>query len=76
MSFRLYESAWVHVEGLDHPVRVFKDRQLAGSFIVEGHRYDIDARALSSDHSAPRLTGLLSMQDVREVGLRCDYGSE
>ncbi len=70
MSFRLYENAWVQVEGLDAPVQVRKDRTNPGAFNVAGALYDIDARPLPPVDGAPRLVSLLSLQAVRELGLR------
>ncbi len=73
MSFRLYESAWVCLEGVEQPVQAHKDRDNMAGFNVGGYQYDIDARALPTSHGAPRISSILSLQDVREAGLRTNY---
>ena len=73
MSFRLYESAWVRVDGLDQPVQVRKDPQRLGAFWVAGHSYDIDARPVMPSAGAPAITSILSVQAVHEAGLRNTY---
>ena len=70
MSFRLYESAWVLLEGSDQPIQVHKDRTNAGAFHVNEFLYDIDARALPSAMVVPRIAQILNLQAVREAGLR------
>ncbi len=74
MSFRLYESAWVRVEGFDEPFQARKDPQRPGTFLVAGHAYDIDARPITPSAGVPVITSLLSVQAVREAGLRSAYG--
>ena len=74
MSFRLYDSAWVRIEGVEDPVQVRKDRQAPGVFIAAGHAYDIDARPLPASNAAPKLLAILSIQAVHEAGLRSGYG--
>ena len=73
MSFRLYESAWVRVDGIDEPVLVHKDPQRPGTFRVADHAYDIDARPLTHASGAPAIVSILSVQAVREAGLRSAY---
>lgn len=73
MSFRLYESAWVRIEGLDEPAQVHRDRTNLAAFNVGGFQYDIDARPLPTSGGAPRLLALLSLQAVREAGLSSGY---
>ncbi len=73
MSFRLYESAWVQVEGFDEPAQAHKDRSNLAAFNVMGFQYDIDARPLPSSPGAPRLLSLLSLQAIREAGLSSGY---
>ena len=73
MSFRLYESAWVQIEGVEKPAQVHKDRINPAAFNVEGFQYDIDARALSETSGAPRLLSILSFQAIREAGLHGNY---
>ena len=73
MSFRLYDGAWVRVDGIEEPLQVHKDRQNAGVFIVGTERYDIDARALPSNGPVAALVSILSLQAVREGGLHSTY---
>jgi len=73
MSFRLYAGAWVRVDGLDAPVRVQRDPRRPGAFLVAGHVYDIDARATPPSAGAPAIASILSIQAVREAGLRTAY---
>ncbi len=76
MSFRLYESAWVAVEGAENPMQVHKDPVDKAAFIVGDFRYDIDARPLPPGSAAPPILSLLSLSDVREAGLRSNYGRD
>ena len=76
MSFRLYESAWVRVEGSDKPVQARKDKSHLGAFLVGDFRYDIDARALPNQADAPNLLSILSLQAVREADLRGQYSPD
>lgn len=73
MSFRLYESAWVQIEGVEKPAEVHRDRLSPAAFNVEGFQYDIDARALPGTSGAPRLLSILSLQAIREAGLHGHY---
>ena len=73
MSFRLYESAWVRVEGIEEPVRVHKDPRNPGTFRVADHAYDIDARPMTRDSGAPDIVSILSVQAAREAGLSTAY---
>jgi len=73
MSFRLYASAWVRVDGIDEPVLVQKDPQHPGTFRVADHSYDIDARPVTAASGAPAITSILSVQAVAEAGLRSAY---
>lgn len=41
MATRLYESAWVRIEGSEQPHQVRRDRRNAGAFHIGGHAYDI-----------------------------------
>ena len=70
MSFRLYDSAWVRVDGIEDPVQVRKDPRLLGTFLVAGNSYDIDARPVDRLAGAPTIASILSIQAVREAGLR------
>jgi hypothetical protein len=74
MSFRLYESAWVRVAGVEDPVQVHKDRFTPGAFLVDGNTYDIDARPVDTRSGAPAIQSILSIQAVHEAGLRSHYG--
>ncbi len=73
MSFRLYESAWVRVDGVEAPVQVHKATQSPGTFLVAGNAYDIDARSIDPSSGAPAITAILSIQAVHEAGLRSHY---
>lgn len=73
MSFRLYESAWVHIDGIDEPCQAHRDPLNMATFIVCGHRYDIDARPSADDGTAPAILSILSLQAMREAGLRSGY---
>ncbi|EGF89233.1 hypothetical protein ABI_45800 [Asticcacaulis biprosthecium C19] len=66
-NFRLYESAWVLVEGLEAPVQVHKDPGKPGAFRVGEHLYDIDARAMTA--GSPKLLSILSLQAMSGAGL-------
>jgi len=55
MSIRLYDTAWIELEGQAGP--------------VGEHAYDIDGRADISVATSPRIVRVLSLQTVREVGL-------
>ncbi len=74
MSFRLYDSAWVQVDGVEEPVQAHKNLRVPGTFLVHGHAYDIDARPLASSSGAPAIRAILSIQAAREAGLRSHYG--
>ena len=74
MSFRLYESAWVQVDGADLPLQVHKNPANPAAFDVGGFQYDIDARPLAKASDAPRIVSILSIQAAREAGLRSHYG--
>ena len=76
MSFRLYEGAWVQVEGREAPAQARKDRSNLAAFNVAGHQYDIDARPLVAADGAPALLSLLNLQAVREKGLNSGHGPD
>ena len=69
MSIRLYDTAWIELEGQDAPVQVRRDVQRHDAFRVGEHAYDIDGRPDPSTMDAPRIVRVLSLQSVREVGL-------
>ena len=73
---RLYESAWVLIEGQEQPVQVSRDRNNAAAFNVGDWQYDIDARPFKTNPDAPRLVKILSLQAAREAGLRQDYNKD
>ena len=76
VSTRLYDTAWVSVEGIEHPLQVQKDRRNPAAFIVGDYSYDIDGRPLASQGplalqaTAPKILNLHSLQSAREAGLR------
>ena len=74
MTFRLYESAWVAVDGIAEPQQVHRDAINRAAFNIGSFQYDIDARALDKD--APRILSLLTLQDVREARLSNQYGRD
>ena len=69
MSIRLYDTAWIELEGLPAPVQVRRDAQRHDVYRVGEHAYDIDGRADVSAAGSPRIVRVLSLQSVREVGL-------
>lgn len=67
---RLYDSAWVRLEGNDQkPVRVFKNRTNPALFDVGDYQYDIDGRPAPGHAEAPALSALLSLRDIRDLAL-------
>jgi hypothetical protein len=74
MSFRLYESAWVRVDGVEEPVQAHKAPNVPGTFVVHGNAYDIDARPVDPSSGAPAILAILSIQAAHEAGLRSRYG--
>ena len=70
MSTRLYDTAWVSVEGVEQPLQVQKDRRNPAAFIVGDYSYDIDGRPLALQGAAPKILNLHSLQSAREAGLR------
>lgn len=73
---RLYETAWVQVEGIEQPLQVFKDRANPAAFNVGDFQYDIDGRAFRTSPDAPRILRILSLQEAKEAGLRQDYNRD
>ena len=73
MGIRLYDSAWVVVEGLEQPLQARKDPRNPAAFNVGDHQYDIDGRALRTTDAVPRITAIHSLQSAREAGLRIQY---
>ncbi len=73
MGIRLYDSAWVVVEGREQPLQVFKDKRNPAAFSVGDFQYDIDGRPLSATSGTPAITGLHSLQSAKEAGLRTEY---
>ncbi len=76
MALRLYDSAWVRIEGRDEPLQVQRDRKNAAAFHIGDFQYDIDARPLRPGDKAPAIITVLSLQAVREAGLAPDYNRE
>jgi len=73
MSFRLYESAWVRVEGHEEPLQAHKHATNAGVFVVGDYHYDIDARAVGADPATPAIVSILNLEAIRDAGLRSGY---
>ncbi|MDV6331057.1 hypothetical protein [Asticcacaulis sp. 201] len=73
MGIRLYDSAWVVVEGLEQPLQVRKDPRNPAAFTVGDHQYDIDGRPIKNLDLVPRITAIHSLQSAREAGLRIHY---
>jgi len=69
MSIRLYDTAWIELEGRAEPVQVRRDAQRHDVYHVGDHAYDIDGRAAPAASASPRILRVLSLQSVREVGL-------
>jgi hypothetical protein len=76
MAFRLYDSAWVELEGQGAPVQVFKDRKNPAAFNVGEYQYDVDGRPLKSMIDAPVIVRLHSLQSARDAGLSTQYRRE
>ena len=76
MATRLYESAWVRIEGSEQLHQVRRDRRNAGAFHIGGHAYDIDGRPLPPSDAAPAIVEVLSLQAVREAGLITTYSGD
>ncbi len=76
MAIRLYESAWVRIEGTEAPLQVFRDRKNPAAFNVGDHQYDIDGRALRGADAAPAIVEILSLQSAREAGLTTSYNRD
>lgn len=73
---RLYETAWVQLNGQEQPLQVHKDRSNAAIFNVGDYQYDIDGRPMRTTPDAPRIVKILSLQEARELGLRQDYNRD
>lgn len=73
MGIRLYDSAWVVLDGIDGPVQVRRDRRDAGAFNVGDFQYDIDGRPLKTSAAAPRIAMVHNLQTAREAGLSTSY---
>ena len=76
MAIRLYQSAWVRIEGNDKAFQVARDRKNPAAFNVGDHQYDIDGRPLRASDQAPAIVSVLSLQAVREAGLATDYNGD
>ncbi len=76
MAIRLYESAWVRVEGSESALLVQRDRKNAAAFHVGDHQYDIDGRPLRRGDPAPAIIAVLSLQAAREAGLATEYNRD
>ena len=70
MGTRLYDTAWVSVEGVEQPLQVRKDKRNPAAFVVGDYFYDIDGRAMGSQGPVPRILTVHSLQSAREIGLK------
>jgi len=68
MSIRLYDTAWIELEGQPVPVQVRRDALRHDVYRAGDFAYDIDGRP-DAGTEAPRILRTLSLQSVREVGL-------
>ena len=73
MAIRLYDSAWVRIEGRDDALQVHKDRKNPAAFNVGDHQCDIDARPLGAADDVPTIVSIHSLQSAREAGLSLAY---
>jgi len=73
MGIRLYESAWVDLEGHDRPFQVHRDTRNAAAFNVGGFQYDIDGRPMPNSSGAPKILSIYNLQAAKEAGLKADY---
>jgi len=69
MSIRLYDTAWIELEGAETPMQARRDIQRHDLYRVGDYAYDIDGRPSTATPDAPRIVRVLSLQSVREVGL-------
>ncbi len=71
MSIRLYDTAWIELEGHSAPVQVRRDTARPEIFRGAGFEYDIDGRPKGAPDTdaAPRVIRILNLQTVRETGL-------
>ncbi len=69
MSIRLYDTAWIELEGQATPIQARRDTFRHDVFHVGDHAYDIDGRPVSATPDQPRIVRVLSLQSVREIGL-------
>lgn len=73
MTIRLYDSAWVAVEGVERPLQVQKDARNPAAFNIGDFQYDIDGYPIRQNDVAPRITKLHTIQSAKEAGLSTDY---
>ena len=73
MAIRLYDSAWVRIEGSDDALQVQKDIKNPAAFNIGDHQYDIDARPLRLADGVPAIVFIHSLQSAREAGLSTQY---
>ncbi len=76
MAIRLYDSAWVRIEGRDEAMQVRRDRKNPAAFNVGDHQYDIDGRPLHRADGAPLIISIHSLQSAREAGLSTTYNRD
>ena len=69
MSIRLYDTAWIELEGHSAPIQVRRDSDRPDIFRGGGFEYDIDGRPKAAIEMTPRVVRILNLQTVRETGL-------
>ena len=76
MTIRLYENAWVELDGQGRSLQVFKDRKNPAAFNIGEYQYDIDGRPLKSTVDAPTIVRLHSLMTARNAGLSIQYNRD
>lgn len=76
MAIRLYDSAWVNLDGGNEPQQVRKDRKNPAAFNVGGYLYDIDGFPMHGQEGAPRIAFVHNLQSAREAGLKMEYNPQ
>lgn len=76
MTVRLYDSAWVCLHGQETPLQAMKDRKNPALFMIGDYVYDIDGRPVGQAEGAPPVSVILSLQAVKEMGLKSSYNSD
>ena len=73
MNIRLYDSAWVELEGMHQPVQVRRDLKNLAAFNAAEFQYDIDGRPLAKQAIGPKIVRLHNLQSARDAGLPMTY---